>query len=572
MRRLLHPRAMVARSAFALLIAVALIACAGTTHGVCGCSAPPDPQILSVLASGQAGSDVGSLDPAHVTGALEYEIAHAVFPPLIALDANLEPVDWAAKSRKASGDGLTWTFHLNSGMKWSDGNPIDSWAFAYSLNRTLDPCTRSEVAHYLFSISGAAVFHAGACPAGAHTSAKTLVGSSIIASDPLTLQIKLSAPDPSFLFALTTPGAWAVPEQLIKIYLDHWTEHLADGDGLGGNLFAVRDWDHNGHLNLVANDSFWGKKSIFQHVNFLLYRSNADVARYYAAGNGDVAIAPTGTPTDLRKLQGYSTIPALYLTYLVPNWRMAPFDDLRMRQALALAVDRRALLHDAARDADLPTFHMVPLGVPQYNGHLRDSADRTGDAALTSAPEKALALAQSYANSNCGGSIGACPPITLTYVDTPDQQALAQELVAQWLRVLPGLQFSLRAVNPATLDQTARSSQVTLTTWRADLPDTLGMLLSRLRTGGAQNLGAASLPDADTLLDQAATISSGPGYVSLDQVSRAEQLYVTTVAWIPLAQGTFAQVMRPEVRGLTYSADQHISLTTWQVSYIVKKN
>jgi ABC-type transport system substrate-binding protein len=180
-----------------------------------------------------------------------------------------------------------------------------------------------------------------------------------------------------------------------------------------------------------------------------------------------------------------------------------------------------------------------------------------------------LTLAQSYANSNCAGSVSACPPITLTYADTPDQQALAQALVTQWRRVLPGLQFSVRAVAPATLDQAARSSQLTLTAWRADLPDTLGMLLSRLRTGGAQNLGTASIPDADTLLDQAATISSGPGYVTLDQqVSRAEQLYVTNAAWIPLAQSTFAQVMHSDVSDLTYSADQHISLTTWQRAYI----
>ena len=201
-------------------------------------------------------SDVGSLDPAHVTGAVEYEIAHAVFPPLVALDADLKPVDWAAKSHEVTGDGLTWTFYLNRGMRWSEIESIDSAVFANSINRTLDPCTRSEVAHYLFSISGAVAFHTSACPAGAYTSAQTLVGSSIIVSDPLTLQIKLGAPDSSFLFALTTPGAWAVPERLLKIYLDHWTEHLADGRGLGGDLFLVRDWDHKGHLNLVANDRF----------------------------------------------------------------------------------------------------------------------------------------------------------------------------------------------------------------------------------------------------------------------------------------------------------------------------
>jgi len=78
------------------------------------------------------------------------------------------------------------------------------------------------------------------------------------------------------------------------------------------------------------------------------------------------------------------------------------------------------------------------------------------------------------------------------------------------------------------------------------------------------------VPDADTLLDQAATISSGPGYVTHDQVSRAEQVYVTNVAWI-LSQGTFAQAMRSNVVDLTYSADQHISLTTWQRAFIRAK-
>jgi oligopeptide transport system substrate-binding protein len=417
-------------------------------------------------------------------------------------------------------------------MHWSDSYPLDSEAFAYSLNRTLDPCTRSEVAHYLFSIQGAAAFDVSACPTGAHTSAKTLVGSSIIASDPMTLQIKLSAPDPSFLFALTTPGAWAVPERLLKIYLEHWTEHLADRDGLGGNLYKVTKWDHAGHFEMAINDSFWGKKPILGRIWFTLYRDATEAVSDYKAGVGDMVTAPIAASDDLRNLNdlrnlrgtNYRAIPALDLTYLAPNWHMAPFDDLRMRQALSMAVDRRALLHDAARASDLPTFHIVPLGLPQYDGDLRDPTDRTGDTALTSAPEKALAFAQSYANANCSGSLSACFPITLTVADMPDQQALAQALLAQWRRVLPGLQFSVHAVNPATLDQTARFSQLTLTAWRADLPDTLGMLLSRLRTGGAENLVASSVPDADTLLDQAATISSGSSDVALDQVSRAEQL------------------------------------------------
>ncbi len=79
MRRSLSLRAIAIRLVFSLLVVALVDACAGGTSFVCGCSLPKDPQILSVLATGQAGSDVGSLDPAHVTGALEYEIAHPSF-------------------------------------------------------------------------------------------------------------------------------------------------------------------------------------------------------------------------------------------------------------------------------------------------------------------------------------------------------------------------------------------------------------------------------------------------------------------------------------------------------------
>src|SRR5262249_36567815 len=154
---------------------------------------------------------------------------------------------------------------------------------------------------------------------------------------------------------------------LLAVDPDHWTERLTDGYGFGGNIFKLAQWDHAGHLELVANDKFWGDKSmssILQRVNFTLYPDSTRVTDAFSAGNGDLAIAPAGNPSSVLKLQGYQAIPTLELTYLVPNWRMAPFDDLRIRQALALAIDRRALLDDAALGAGLPTFHIVPEGLP----------------------------------------------------------------------------------------------------------------------------------------------------------------------------------------------------------------
>jgi ABC-type transport system substrate-binding protein len=108
-------------------------ACDSTTCSR-GCDPFPLHNYWSVLAVGAPDRDLKSLDPAHVTGNAPYEIARLIFPSLMTLDTNLKPIDWAAQTHEISEDGLTWTFHLNKGMKWSDSYPIDSVALAYSLN------------------------------------------------------------------------------------------------------------------------------------------------------------------------------------------------------------------------------------------------------------------------------------------------------------------------------------------------------------------------------------------------------------------------------------------------------
>ena len=95
------------------------------------------------------------------------------------LDERQQPVDWAAESHEISADGLTYTFHLHKGMKWADGTPIDAATFAYSINRTLDPCTESAVANYLYELAGAEALNNSACPSSTIKSTATLIGSTI---------------------------------------------------------------------------------------------------------------------------------------------------------------------------------------------------------------------------------------------------------------------------------------------------------------------------------------------------------------------------------------------------------
>jgi peptide/nickel transport system substrate-binding protein/oligopeptide transport system substrate-binding protein len=166
--------------------------------------------------------DLHTLDP---VGANNYNgdgsgfISSLIFPPLLTVDDHLSPEPWAAAGMPTfNAASNIYTFTIRPGLKWSDGNPIDANTYAYSLNRDLSPCSGSPNIYYLFAIKDAEAFSTETCnPVGQRVQGKiqTLIGDSLLVPDTQTLIIKLTAPAPYLLAALTTPLGLAQPEQLI---------------------------------------------------------------------------------------------------------------------------------------------------------------------------------------------------------------------------------------------------------------------------------------------------------------------------------------------------------------------
>ena len=247
------------------VFAVVGLLCAVSLAG-CGLPWPfpqptPDPklpdaqQILRPLESGPNAGDVDTLDPAQIQFTFDYGVAQLIFPQLVTLDDKQQPVDWAAESHTISADGLTYTFHLHHGMTWSDGTPIDATTFAYSINRTLDPCTGTYTATYLYDFAGAEAFNNSACPAGAIKSTATLIGSTIQTPDPLTLRLTLGHPAGYFLSALTYPTSYAVPRALIEKYTTpvHYSYNDSNGSALDLDRPPARQWPFR-RQSLSADD------------------------------------------------------------------------------------------------------------------------------------------------------------------------------------------------------------------------------------------------------------------------------------------------------------------------------
>lgn len=562
----------------AITLVMVLSACGGGSSGS-NSAAPDSKQVLSVSLV-PAANDIRRLDPQKITDLYSFQAALPVFPGLYTYDNNYNIIPWAAQGMPTVTDGgLTYTFKIKSGLKWSDGTPIDASTFAYSWNRGLDPCTNSGAASYLYPIKGAAAFNGSSCPDANATnpvSNQTLVGKSIVASDPQTLVVTLEKPYAYFLPTIAAVAiVLAAPKQLIEKYgLKEWTEHLADNGGFGGSLFKVTLWDHKGNVQLTRNDSFWGTKSKLRQINFKIYKDADTSYNSYLNGQVDVGIGglpPSATYQQMKTRSDFHQSVNLATGYLGPNWKKAPFDDLAARQAFALAIDRDAL-NAVANGSTVPTFHIVPQGEPGYDANLTNIDGTTGNAANKANAAKAKDLITDYANRKCGGDITKCPKVTLENSNTPTNIAITQAIVQMWKTAMPGYPVAGNNVDFGTLINDVYSGsapQIFAIGWIVDYPDPQDWLSLQFLPGSSVNVQNISVPQANDLMNQAD--------VEQDQAKRfqmynqAEQLMVNQVGWIVTNQQLSVWLFDSgKVSGYRQNTSGYTALTDWQSNIYVK--
>jgi oligopeptide transport system substrate-binding protein len=546
--------------------------------GCCGSCAPDSPQNLSL--QGVGATDVRTLDPPNATDPLSLQIVENVYPGLVALDPNLQPIPWAAQALPTvSSDGLTWTFTLRPGLKWSDGTPITAQTFAYSIDRALNPCNAFNAAYYLYPIKDAVAFNADeVCDQQTHTikgPIQTLIGDSIHAPNAQTLVITLARPETAFLAAIAYPAAAAVPQQLIEQYGAKYTEHLADGSGFGGDLFRVTKWVHAGeldgnhvsHLVLQRNDNFWGDKPRLREVDYTFFKDASTAYNAYLAGHTDVGFAPAAQLTQAKTHQGFHQIPIQQIDYYSMNWTKAPFNDLRMRKAFALALDKQAIVNNVLHDTVLSTNHIVPNGTPGFNPGLLGP---DGTQSLTGDPQLANHLAAAYAaDTGCGAAtdFSRCPKVTLT-VYSSDSQAVAEAARQMWLKAMPRYPISIQMAGGGLLQSLSAKQQFQLQaqTWVGDYPDPQDWLSTNLTCDSPYNVGNACDRQVDQLMKQAGVIPDQAA--RLEEYQQAEQALVTEVAWLPLDQATTWWEVKPYLKNYTVSPNGLIPKQAWQTMFL----
>lgn len=498
-----------------------------------------------------------TLDPALVSDPASAQVVSLIYPALMALDSAMSVHPWAAQSFTISADSRTLTFSLRSGMRFSDGEPINAQTFAYSLNRALDPCVGAPDVAPLLALAGATAFHQQQCEnqvtdqTGPVTS---LIGpgNAIEVVGPLTLTLRLERPWVGALAALAAPIAEAIPQALAQSDGAQWTSHLTDHGAMGGSLFSLAAMSSSSGapttLKLTRNPQFWGTAAKLSEIDFTTYASQSAEWAAYQAGKLDLGYPPPSASAGAN----IQATPLLNLTYLGLNWNAAPLNDLGLRQALALAIDKRSLALNTLGGLALPTNHLLPEGSPGYNSALI-GPDQTQD--VTGDTTKAVNLAQAFASHSCQGQFGDCPGLTLEVASSDsDGQKLANAIARAWQAIAPGYPFQVRLEPEATLEDrvTSGAVQLYLTNWQAAYADPSAWLDAAFGPGAAGANASAATSDVQTLLAQAEAEQDATQRIQDYQA--AEQLLVSDVAWVPLVQRQVFWQARPNVVGLTLDA------------------
>jgi oligopeptide transport system substrate-binding protein len=502
---------------FGLLVALLLAACSRTKPA----SAATDP--TQVLRLSQR-NEPGNLDPAMATIADEFFIIRALSEGLVspAPDGGA-PLPAAAERWEISSDGLTYTFHLRAGARWSNDEPVTAQDFVDSYHRLLTPATAATKASLFYLVKNAEAYYRGMLADFA------VVG--FRARDALTLDVTLAQLSPQFL-AYAASGPWIpVNPRVVARFGPDWTQ---PGHFVGNGPFTLLEWRPHQHIIVRRRADYWDAAHVWlAEVQFLAFDNGDAEERAFRAGQIDVTMA-----VPISKLAPYAEeepaalrrVPLHETRYLALNTQHAPLDDVRVRQALAFALDRDALVDHVLLGGQTPARHFVPEGLG-------------GFASRAALRENAVEARGLLAAAGFPGGAGF-PRLELSGWDrTPILEAMQ----AMWKKEL--------GIEVAIVTRDARVHVTALQEGRYDLgfiaaiPDVADPadLLAEFATGVPRNYPQWSDTRYDALL--AAAGRTGDATKRLASLAAAEARLTEECPVVPLYFNAKNFLLRPAVRG-----------------------
>jgi oligopeptide transport system substrate-binding protein len=441
-------------------------------------------------------------------------------------------VPGVAESWEISPDGLVYTFHLRANARWSNGEPVTASDFIASFRRMLTPSFGADYATMLYPVLNAEAFHRG------RLANFNDVG--FAARDERTLRITLGYPTPYLLSMLSHPAWLPVPVATIARYgpVDQrGTPWARPGRFVGNGPFVLKSWRRNQVIIVEKSPTYWDAAKVrLRAIHFYPIDSLDAEERAFRAGQIHLTDAMPPARIDVYRQTQPQLLridPYLGTYFYRLNVNRPSLDEPRVRRALAMAVDRQAIVSHVLRGGQLPAAAFTPPGM---NGYVPPPGIPTDFAAA-----RLLLAGAGYPGGH------GLPPFELLFNSSEGHQLVAEAVQEMWRRELG---VEVRLVNQELKStQDARrvgNFQILRSVWIGDYSDPTSFL-SIWTSDSGNNFTGWSSRDYDSLLAEAARTADSATRNALLQ--RAETILLDAAPIIPIYYYSHIFLLQPSVRG-----------------------
>ncbi len=468
-----------------------------------------------------------SLDPNVAAGTSASPIISDMVTGLLAKGPDSLPEPGVAESWEISEDGKTYTFRLRPNLRWSDGHPLTAEDFVYSYRRIVDPKTASRLVGTYFPIKNTRAIMEGKLPPES-------LG--VSAPDERTVVFELNEPTPYLLELLGNLQSAPVPRHVIEEHGSGWTK---PGVMVTNGPFYLAERVPQSYIGLKKNPYFYDADSVKADVvNWHPTQDLGTSLKRFRAGELD--IIQSFPPSEINWIREnlpeslfITPIPGTY--FLTPNMRRPPLDDVRVRKALYLAIDRDAIANRLLKTGVSPAWSMVGEGIKNYPGIEMEEARMS----MAERQELARKLLQE-------AGYDKSQRLELTYDTNEENRKIMVAIAAMWQAI--GVRTELINVEFPRLFRNVRTQDFTVTRWFYIAPFNDAYSMLQVYTADNPNNWPGMVnQDFDEMLRQSNYITD-PAERQI-MLQNAERELMSEYAVIPITNYVGRKLISPRVKG-----------------------